>query len=531
MNFVPVANAESRSGFTHPISQSPRHTGSFAGGHAEPKRNYAASNGNALSVGNASTLGLVRSSRVTAITVQNLAGQKRRSLGSYSPASFAIRKFTEHLGKSRTAGRDFVLFDARLLQYAVLPPQAGVTCSKRGSGANGSRIVANHVVQLIDWSLTTSFHDSQVAEQSKRTRRRYAGHAIAESIGSKICPTTPFSGIAPQDVYKPPLIDLEARQRATGRKQAQAVQRERLSEGARHSRGVMRQSEPRHNFRRNRGGRLEEVSPPALLVIQVTECMYYSGSEVLNISSSDVMSAAEFDWKQAACAVTASGLEIDVQNVGKEQVIDLLAARIRNAQKTMKNNICNGMYSAGTGTGGKQLGGLQLLVPDDPTSGTVGGISRVNFSFWRSQVYDATTDGGAATSATNIQSYFNNIWLRCVRGTDKPDIILTGSAYYNFFWSSMQAIQRVTDPKMAQAGFQNLMFNTAPVVYEDNSGMPTQRAYFLNTDYIFLRYAAKRLFKPLERVQSINQDAIAQLITFAGNMTASNLSLQGVFKE
>lgn len=259
--------------------------------------------------------------------------------------------------------------------------------------------------------------------------------------------------------------------------------------------------------------------------------MYYSGGEVLNIGASDVMSAAEFDWKQAACAVTATGLEIDVQNVGKEQVIDMLEARIKNAQKTMRNNICSGMYSAGTGTGGKQLGGLQLLVPDDPTTGTVGGISRVNFSFWRSQVYDATTDGGAATSATNIQAYFNTLWLRCVRGTDKTDIILTGSAYYSFFWSSMQAIQRVTDPKMAQAGFQNLMFNTAPVVYEDNTGMPSQRAYFLNTDYIFFRYAPRRLFKPLERVQSINQDAIAQLITFAGNMTLSNASLQGVFKE
>ena len=52
--------------------------------------------------------------------------------------------------------------------------------------------------------------------------------------------------------------------------------------------------------------------------------MYYSGGEQLNIGSSDVMSAAEFDWKQAACAVVATGLEVDVQNTGKEQIIDLL---------------------------------------------------------------------------------------------------------------------------------------------------------------------------------------------------------------
>lgn len=258
--------------------------------------------------------------------------------------------------------------------------------------------------------------------------------------------------------------------------------------------------------------------------------MYYSGGEQLNIASSDVLSAAEFDWKQAACAVVATGLEVDVQNVGKEAVIDLLEARIKNAQRTMRNNICNGMYSDGTGTGGKQIGGLQLLAADAPTSGTVGGINRLNFSFWRNQVYDASSDGGTAATAANIQTYMNAEYLECTRGADKPDLILADANYYKLFWGSLQAIQRITDSKMAEAGFQSVKFAGADVVYEDNTGMPSNHMYFLNTDYIFLRYAPKRLFKPLEKVQSINQDAMVQLITFAGNMTTSNASLQGVLK-
>ncbi len=258
--------------------------------------------------------------------------------------------------------------------------------------------------------------------------------------------------------------------------------------------------------------------------------MYYSGGEVLNVGSSDVLSAAEFDWKQAAVAVTATGLEIDVQNTGKEAVIDLLEGRIKNAQRTMRNNITNGMYSNGTGTGGKQIGGLQLLVADAPTSGTVGGIDRASYSFWQNQVYDASTDGGTAATSSNIQTYMNALYLECTRGADKPDLILSDSVYYKLFWASLQAIQRVTDSKMAEAGFQSVKFAGADVVYEDNTGMPASHMYFLNTDYIFLRYAPKRLFKPLDKVQSINQDAIVQLITFAGNMTCSNCSLQGVLK-
>lgn len=258
--------------------------------------------------------------------------------------------------------------------------------------------------------------------------------------------------------------------------------------------------------------------------------MYYSGGEVLNIGSSDVISAAEFDWKQAACAVVATGLEVDVQNTGKEAIIDLLESRIKNAQRTMKNNICNGMYSDGTGTGGKQIGGLQLLVADAPSTGIVGGINRANYSFWQNQVYDASSDGGTAATAANIQTYMNALYLECTRGSDKPDLIMADAAYYKLFWGSLQAIQRITDSKMAEAGFQSIKFAGADVVYEDNTGMPANHMYFLNTDYIFLRYAPKRLFKPLEKVQSINQDAMVQLITFAGNMTTSNASLQGVLK-
>lgn len=258
--------------------------------------------------------------------------------------------------------------------------------------------------------------------------------------------------------------------------------------------------------------------------------MYYSGSEVLNISSSDVISAAEFDWKQAAVAVTWNGLEIDVQNTGSAQVVDLLEARIKNAQRTMKNNITIGLYSDGTGTGGKQIGGLQHIVADAPTTGTVGGINRANYSFWRNQVFDATSDG-SATSATTIQSNMNSAFLECTRGSDKPDLILADSVYYKYFLSSLQEIQRLTDPSMAKLGFQNLMYQTAPVVYEDSTGMPASHMYFLNTDYLHFRYAPKRLFKPLESVRSINQDAQVQFITFAGNLTCSNASLQGVYKE
>ena len=256
----------------------------------------------------------------------------------------------------------------------------------------------------------------------------------------------------------------------------------------------------------------------------------YAGYQVLNIQPSDVFTAAEFDWKQAAVAVTWNGLEIDVQNTGAEQIIDLLESRIQNAEKTMSNNLSYDLYSNGTADGGLQIGGLQLLVADAPNSGVLGGIDRAQWPFWRNQKFSGTSDGGAAVSAANIQGYMNQLWLATKRQNDVADLIIADNNYFNFYWSSLQAIQRITDDGAGQAGYQNLKYMGADVVADGGVGAacPANHMYFLNTDYIKYRPSAKRNMVPLETVSSINQDASVKLVVWAGNMTLSNAQLQGV---
>lgn len=258
----------------------------------------------------------------------------------------------------------------------------------------------------------------------------------------------------------------------------------------------------------------------------------YSGYEALNIQPSDILTGAEFDWKQAAVAVTWSGLEIRIQNAGKEQIIDLLDSRITNAEKTMMNNLSADMYSNGTASGGKQIGGLQLLVADDPTSGTVGGIDRSAFTFWRNFAYSGASDGGAAVSATNIQKYMNKVWMGTKRQNDEIDFIVADNNYFEFYWESLQAIQRITSVSEGSAGYDRLKYKGADVVLDGAIGgaCPSNKMYFLNTSYIYYRPHSQTNMVPLEDVQSINQDANVRLIVWAGNMTLGNAQLQGVLK-
>lgn len=261
----------------------------------------------------------------------------------------------------------------------------------------------------------------------------------------------------------------------------------------------------------------------------------YSGYETLDVSPSEVMSAASFDWKQKAVAVTISGLE-QLKNSGKERMIDLLEARIENAEMSMENSIAVDMYSDGTGDGGKQIGGLQHLVADSPATGTVGGIDRSTTigTFWRNIAADATTDYSAAATAALIQSYMNRIWMQVVRGTDKPDLILADNNYYGFYLGSLQTIQRVTSDKMAQAGFTSLKYMDADVVLDGGVGgaCPTNHMYFLNTKYLHWRPSATRNLVPLDGDRfAVNQDAIVKLIVWAGNMTLSAGKMQAVLKD
>lgn len=253
---------------------------------------------------------------------------------------------------------------------------------------------------------------------------------------------------------------------------------------------------------------------------------YYTGYETLDVSPSDVMTAAEFDWKQAYVNVVASGLEVEVQNAGRERIINLLEKRIQNAVKTAKNQTTVGLYSDGTGSNGKQIGGLQHIVALDPATGVVGGINRANYSFWQNQTSGDVAD--IDTDFADLKSEMEDMWLECSRGDDRPDLIVADKVLFKNYWNGLTELQRFSTPDVGELGFPTLKFNTADVVYEDSTGIRDNTMYFLNTDYLYFRPHTNRNWSPMEKREPVNQDALVIPLLFAGNLTCSNASLQGV---
>lgn len=311
--------------------------------------------------------------------------------------------------------------------------------------------------------------------------------------------------------------------------------------------------------RLNRRGRIKTFSGGRTIVQEINYAnnstfTWYSGYQTININPSQVFSAAEFPIRQAALAVSISGLE-ELQNSGEEAIIDLLESRVENGEMTFMNGLSNGIYGDGSVTG--SINGLQLLVADSPSSGVVGGIDRSSWAFWRNLAFSAATDGGVAANQANILGYMNALWVQLIRGRDFPDLIVADNLMYQYYLNALQAIQRITTssgnaPDLAEAGYTSLKymnsdvvldggfqgFSDDPLPYQTSSsnsavgGVPSSHMWFLNTNYIHWRPHSQRNMVPLDPDRfSVNQDAMVRLLGWAGNMTVSNCFLQGVLTD
>jgi len=196
------------------------------------------------------------------------------------------------------------------------------------------------------------------------------------------------------------------------------------------------------------------------------------------------------------------------------------------------NGLSQGVYGDGSVT--NSVGGLQLLVASSPSTGTVGGIDRSQWQFWRNQSWSANTNGGTVLSAASILSQMDALWVQLVRGRDYPDLIIMDNVMYRYYLSALQAIQRISGenaaPDMAEYGFMSLKylnsdvvldggfqgFSSDPLPFQTSSGAgatavggaPSTTAYFLNTKYLHWRPHSRRNMVPLDPDRfSVNQDA------------------------
>jgi len=242
----------------------------------------------------------------------------------------------------------------------------------------------------------------------------------------------------------------------------------------------------------------------------------YSGYDTISLTAQDGMSAAEYDWKQYAASIAISGIE-EAKNNGEAAIINLLEAKIMQAEESMREGFNQMFFGDGTGNSGKNWNGLANLVE---SGNTVGGINSANGqdnNWWRS--YEENTAG--ALTLAQMATAYNSVSV----GNDHPDMILTTQTLFEKYEALLQPQLRYTDTKTADAGFQNLLFKAAPVAYDVHCTAGV--VYFLNSKYLTLVGHSGKWFQQTDFVRPENLDARYALIMCYGNLTVRNRAKQG----
>jgi len=239
----------------------------------------------------------------------------------------------------------------------------------------------------------------------------------------------------------------------------------------------------------------------------------YSGYDSIALTPQTGITAAEFEWKQYAASISISGIE-EAKNNGEEAIINLLEAKIMQAEESMRESFNQMFFADGTGNGGKDWNGLGNLIEN---GNSVGGIDGATNSYWNS--YEQNSAG--TLTFLKMATAYNSVSV----GNDHPDMILTTQTLYEKYEDLLQPQLRYTDNRTADAGFQNLLFKAAPVAYDVHA--PSGTMFFLNSKYLTLVGHSSKWFAQTPFVSPEDIDARYALIMCYGNLTVRNREKQG----
>ena len=258
------------------------------------------------------------------------------------------------------------------------------------------------------------------------------------------------------------------------------------------------------------GGRLYEDS---VEYAENTTHAMQGEMDTLDTTRIQVFDAVRFNIKIAAGTVVYSDLE-ELRAAGGEEKFELIGAKLENGKKSQEALLNRQCW--GTGGGANDIDGLQKLISITPTTGTVGGINRANFSFWRNK---QTSGAKTSTAFDNLRSSLTSIHNQCsLGGTENiPTAVLTDRATLEGYESTLVTLARYKTDGKGDAAFMNeaLQFKGLPIMYDEDA--PAGEARFVNSKFLKFRYHRWMHMDPA--VDPANQLSNVHKLSTFGNLT------------
>ena len=236
------------------------------------------------------------------------------------------------------------------------------------------------------------------------------------------------------------------------------------------------------------------------LILKEANAQWYDGVDVSDLEVIEPENSAQFDWKWLRVMFTIPETDLD-KNGGEDGVINILEARKEWAELTLIENLSDGLYGTNS-SNSKQLDGLQNMFG---ASGTAyGDLTDTDFVSPGSWLW---TEPTLLTAGTLDEEELRRLRGGVTRGASKPNFATCNFPVYNTIWRLAQNDQRFGMEKLANIGFDHVVFEGMPIVPDEHAvgtgyGTADSALYMLNMDYIQLfihenKAFATRVYEPI----------------------------------
>jgi hypothetical protein len=249
----------------------------------------------------------------------------------------------------------------------------------------------------------------------------------------------------------------------------------------------------------------------------VTSMQYY---DQVPIAQTNEFTTVSYNMSRVVGSLIISDQEED-ENQGRAAIFKILKGKIMALDESISRQFATYHTSIGTGT---DPNGLGNLIPADPTTGSVGGISLASEAQWRSSSYNFA----GTLTPENIEEAFDDIIeLDLNRSSDgqtspKPTVIFAGRNIYRMHKAAardkavINLNETGTGKKLVNLGIVGTTHNGVPLLFDEK--LSANVAYFVNEEYLTLHVLRGVNMKIKQLVAPWDTDASGRRVVWEGQL-------------
>lgn len=278
---------------------------------------------------------------------------------------------------------------------------------------------------------------------------------------------------------------------------------------------------------------------------------WYSGYDQFDTAHVDQLAQGTLQWKNVYVNVTIdedtlvenAGMNIrdlmsirDIRRLGKRDrhtIFNIFGEEFAGAVDDIKDKMATGIYSDGTGDGGKQVTGFAAAIDDDNTYAGIaynelgtfdytGILSGTNDQIWASKKKDLSS---ASLDLSTIADVLND----CAKGAHSPSWAFLPRDLYSALALQLEGQKTRPNPDISQIGFRNnIEWLEFGVTFFRDEYCPSGTVYFVNPEFmkLYIHPALDMSFSSFK--EPTDQAAITGQLKCKMQLVSTDRAKQGV---